>query len=182
MDNPSSSSQEQSIVTYAEQDNKSYVTKQIILATALVNLENAVEHQVQCHAILDSGSQVCLITRECASRLIINVVNSSISIAGIGLITAKTGAMISTTMCSRINDFKAFINFHVINSITNRLPSNCINVEPLNIPHTISDYLADPRFSEPASVDILLGAEIFFELFTGEKMNVGPLVTLHNTM
>jgi len=84
-------------------------------------------------------------------------------------------------MCSRINDFKAFINFHVINSITNRLPSHCINIEPLNIPHTISSCLADPHFSEPASVDNLLGVEIFFELFTGEKMKVSQLITLHNT-
>ncbi|XP_025405027.1 uncharacterized protein LOC112679449 [Sipha flava] len=181
VDKPSSSSPEQSIVAYVEQDNKSNVIKQIILATALVNLENAVGQRVQCRAILDSGSQVCLITRECTSRLKLNVVNSSISIAGIGSITTKTGTMISTTMCSRINGFKAFINFHVINSITNRLPSHCINIEPLNIPHTISDCLADPHFNEPASVDLLLGAEVFFELFTGEKMKVSPLVTLHNT-
>jgi len=180
-DKPSSLPQDQSIVTYVEQDNKSSVTRQIILATALVNLENAAGHQVLCHAILDSGSQVCLITRECASRLKISAVNSSLSIASIGSITAKTGTMISTTMCSRMNDFKAFIDFHIINSITNRLPSHCINMETLNIPHTISNYLADPHFSEPASVDVLLAAEIFFELFTGEKMTVSPLVTLHNT-
>lgn len=177
-DKPSSLSQDKSIVTYVEEDNKSNVMKQILLATALVNIENAVGHQVQCRAILDSGSQVCLITRECASRLKINVVNSSLSIESIGSVTAKTGTMITTTMCSRINDFKAVINFHVINSITNRLPSHC---SIMNIPHTISSCLAYPHFSEPALVDILLGAEIFFELFIGEKMRVSPLVTLHST-
>ncbi|KAL4089546.1 hypothetical protein QTP88_024566 [Uroleucon formosanum] len=181
VDKPSSLSQDQSVVTYVEQDKKSNVTKQIILATALVIIENAVGHQVQCRAILDSGSQVYLITRECASILKINASNSLLSIAGIRPITAKTDTMITTTMCSRINDFKAVINFHVINSITNRLPSHCINIEPLNIPHTISNCLTDPHFSEPASVDILLGAEIFFELFTGDKMKISPLITLHNT-
>ncbi|XP_029347204.1 uncharacterized protein LOC100569539 [Acyrthosiphon pisum] len=178
----SPSTQNQSVVTYVEHgNNNSTAMKQIILATALINLTNAAGHQVQCRAILDSGSQVCLITKECASRLNISVVKSSLSIAGIGSVTAKTGTMISTTMCSRLNDFEAFINFHVIDSITNSLPTHRIDMEPLHIPHTISSCLADPRFNEPASIDILLGAEIFYELLIGESMKISPLVTLHNT-
>ncbi|CAI6343374.1 unnamed protein product [Macrosiphum euphorbiae] len=178
----SPSTQNQSIVTYVEHsNNNSTAMKQIVLATALINLTNAAGHQVQCRAILDSGSQVCLITKECASRLNISVVKSSLSIAGIGSVSAKTGTMISTTMCSRLNDFEAFINFHVIDSITNSLPTHRIDMEPLHIPHTISSCLADPHFNEPASIDILLGAEIFYELLIGESMKISPLVTLHNT-
>jgi len=54
-------------------------------------------------------------------------------------------------------------------------------MESLIVPHTITNCLADPNFIEPASIDILLGAEIFFELLTGESMKLSPLVTLHNT-
>lgn len=56
-----------SVVTYVEQaDNDPATRKQVMLATAVVCLINADGHQVYCRAILDSGSQVCLITKECA--------------------------------------------------------------------------------------------------------------------
>jgi len=171
-----STSQNQSVVTYVEKDNiNSVAQKQIILATALVNVTNADGHQIQCRAILDSGSQVCLITKECASRLNINVVKSSLSIAGIGSVTAKTGTMITTTLSSRFNEFESFINFHIIDSITNSLPTHYI--DPLNISHTISSCLADPYFNQSASVDILLGAEIFFELLLGESFKINRLLS-----
>jgi len=89
--------------------------------------------------------------------------------------------MLSTSLRSRIHDFEAFIDFHVIDSITNNLPTHRISLEPLLIPHTINSCLADPRFNEPASIDILLGAEIFFELLTGESLKFSPFITLHNT-
>jgi len=178
----SSSAQKQSVVTYVEQgSNNSPAMKQIILATAHVNLTNAVGQQVQCRAILDSGSQVCSITKECASRLNISIVKNSLSIARIGSVTAKTGSIISTTVSSRLNNFEAFINFHIINSITNSLKTHRIHMEPIHIPYTVSSRLADPHFSEPASINILLSAEIFFEVHIGESMKFNLLVTLHNT-
>lgn len=51
----------------------------------------------------------------------------------------------------------------------------------ISIPLTMSSCLADPHIYEPASIDILLGAEIFFELLIGESMKISPFVTLHNT-
>jgi len=87
----------------------------------------------------------------------------------------------SKTLALRLNNFKAFMNFHIIDSITNSLPTHRINTEPIHIPYTVNSRLADPHFSEPASIDILLGAEIFFEVLVGESMKVSLLVTLHNT-
>lgn len=82
-----SSSQSQSVVTYVEQaGNKTAALKLIMLATAVVSLTNSTGQQLSCRAILDSGSQVCLITRECASKLRISDVQSSISLAGTGLL------------------------------------------------------------------------------------------------
>jgi len=179
----SSTPETQSIVTFVELGTKNTsVPTQIILATALVNLTNADGQHIQCRAKLDSGSQVCLITKKCASKLNISVVKSSLSIAGIGSVTAKTGTKLSTSLCSRLNDFEVFIDFHVINSITNNLPTHRINMEPLLIPSTISNCLADPQFNEPASIDILLGAEIFFELLIGESVKISPFITIHNTI
>lgn len=177
-----SSPQDQSVVTYVEQaNNNPTAPRQIMLATAVINLTNSTGQQIACRAILDSGSQVCLITRECASRLHISEIQGSVSLAGIGSVAAKTGTMISTTMCSRLSDYEASINFHVINSITNKLPSHSVNIHQLNIPDTILNCLADPGFHEPGNIDVLIGAEIFYELLIGESKKTPEGTVLHNT-
>lgn len=93
----------------------------------------------------------------------------------------KTGTMICTTLCSRHSDFETSINFHVIDSITNKLPSHHINVNQLNIPDTIEYHLADPDFHEPGVIDVLLGAEVFFELFLGESKRTDKHTVFYNT-
>ncbi|CAI6355602.1 unnamed protein product [Macrosiphum euphorbiae] len=178
----SSSTQDQHVVTYVEQaNNNPSALKQIMLATAVLNLTNSTGQQTPCRAILDSGSQVCLITKECASRLHISGVQSTISLAGIGSVTAKTGTTISTTMCSRLRDYEAYINFHVIDSITTKLPIHRVNINQLNIPDTITYCLADPGFHEPGNIDVLLGAELFYEILIGEGKKTQEGTVLHNT-
>jgi len=174
--------QGQSVVTYVEQANNNPTDlRQIMLATAVVNLTNLTGQQISCRAILDSGSQVCLITKECASRLHISGIQGSVSLAGIGSVAAKTGTMISTTMCPRLSDYEASTNFHVINSITNKLPSHSVNIHQLNIPDTILNSLADPGFHEPGNIDELIGAEIFYELLISEIKKTPEGTVLHNT-
>ncbi|XP_008183407.1 uncharacterized protein LOC103309543 [Acyrthosiphon pisum] len=178
----SSSTQDEPVVTYVEQaNNNPAVLNQIMLATAVVNLTNSTGQQIPCRAILDSGSQVCLITKECASRLHISGVQTTISLAGIGSVTARTGTTIGTTMCSRLRDYEAYINFHVIDSITNKLPIHRVNINQLNIPDTITHCLADPGFHEPGKIDVLLGAELFYELLIGESKKTQEGTVLHNT-
>jgi len=178
----SSSDQNQPIVAYLEQGNNGPLAlKQVMLATAVVNLLNAYGQEVQCRAILDSGSQVCLITKQCASPLNISSIKISLSIAGIGSIATKTGSMINTTVSSRLNDFEASINFHAIDSITKKLPSYNVIVQQLNIPDTIINCLADPGFYKPGNNNVLLGAEIFYELLVGESKKTQAGTVLHNT-
>ncbi|XP_015377068.1 PREDICTED: uncharacterized protein LOC107171342, partial [Diuraphis noxia] len=89
--------------------------------------------------------------------------------------------MISTPMCSRLSDYEASINFNVINSITNKLQSHSVNINQLNIPDTILNCLADPGFHEPGNIDVLIGAEIFYELLIGESKKTPEGTILHNT-
>ncbi|XP_060881948.1 uncharacterized protein LOC132953577 [Metopolophium dirhodum] len=154
----SSSTQDQPVVTYVEQaNNKPAALKQIMLATAVVNLTkfNWPTDSMSCHI----GFRVS---------------------AGIGSVTA-TGTTISTTMRSRLRDYEAYINFHVIDSITNKLPIHRVNINQLNIPDPITHCLADPGFHEPGKIDVLLGAELFYELLIGEGKKTQEDTVLHNT-
>lgn len=92
--------------------------------------------------------------------------------------------MISTTLDfkpSQLNDFEASINFHVIDSITNKLPTHTVKIHQLNILDTIINCLADPGFHEPRVIDVLRGAEIFYDLFTGESKKAQDDTVFHYT-
>lgn len=62
------------------------------------------------------------------------------------------------------------MNLHVLPNITNVIPTQYIDIKESSIPYHIQDDLADPKFSESANVDILLGAEIFFQLLKPEQI------------
>lgn len=88
--------------------------------------------------------------------------------------------MVQTAMSSRFGDFNVSINFHVLDTITKNLPTH-INIEQLHIPSVVNCRLADPQFGKPSSVDILIGAEIFFDLFVGKSIKISSHLAFHNT-
>lgn len=63
---------------------------------------------------------------------------------------------------SRINNFKTQLNCLIIDRITQQSSINGIKIEDLRIPNGIE--LADPGLCETGGVDLLIGAEIFFDL------------------
>jgi len=73
---------------------------------------------------------------------------------------------------SMYNTFSQHISCYVLHKIT-RVPQVSINIDNLKIPSNIR--LADPQFQVPADVDILLGAETFWQL-----MCIGQIRTYKN--
>ncbi|KAI8432406.1 hypothetical protein MSG28_004803 [Choristoneura fumiferana] len=56
-----------------------------------------------------------------------------------------------------------------------------VNITQLNLPNDIP--FADPQFCQPADVDMLLGAEIFFDILCPERISLGPnMPVLQNTL
>ncbi|KXJ70426.1 hypothetical protein RP20_CCG023661 [Aedes albopictus] len=66
-------------------------------------------------------------------------------------------------MRSRVGDFSTNVEFVVLPKVTIDLPATCIDISSWNMPPGI--HLADPSFYKTSQVDIVIGAEIFFELF-----------------
>jgi hypothetical protein len=56
----------------------------------------------------------------------------------------------------------------VVPKITGNLPSTKIDVSSWKFPQAIA--LADPQFGTPQQIDVLLGAELFCELFTNNQL------------
>jgi len=70
----------------------------------------------------------------------------------------------------------------IISAITHQLPAVYINVIQWQLPEHVQNNLADPEFCKPGNIDLLLEAELFFDLLGNEQVKVNnQLVTIRNT-
>ena len=101
--------------------------KQVLLATAIVNISNDRGKIVACRALLDSGSQSCFITRDCVKKLALKMHKINIPVCGLGEIATQTHSKVRITLQSRINKFKTELDCLVLDRITQALPTDRIH-------------------------------------------------------
>ncbi|XP_072936546.1 uncharacterized protein [Epargyreus clarus] len=151
----------------------SYIAKQseVLLSTALIKLHdnNNCEHIVR--AVLDSGSTSCLITERLCKQLKLVTKEIDRSILGINNVVSHVGETCRVNIKSLDNSFCSDINCFVLPLITHNVPGHEINLSNLNIPSNIC--LADPTFYTPGEVDVLIGADLFWDLLGSQKIKLG---------
>ena len=150
--------------------------KQVVLATAIVELQDKRGNYQLARALLDSGSQINLMTEELAQRLGLNKNESDINIVGVGNNNRKVSKSISALVKSRINDTNFNGTYYIMKSIIHKQPGIAIDKDSLRIPANI--VLADPEFNRPQRIDMLIGAESFFELMSIGQIKLGPLLPI----
>ncbi|XP_062538281.1 uncharacterized protein LOC134206570 [Armigeres subalbatus] len=155
-------------------------TRQVLLSTALVRVSDKNGNTQLARVLLDSCSEYCFITTSLAQRLKLTEIPSHLLVAGIGgsvvKSTKKVEAMIAPRSF-RISSYTENIQFHVLPKLTSELPIHPVNVQNLAIPHWIN--LADPEFHEPGPIDIIIGAEYYYDLLLEDKMKItddGPIL------
>ncbi|KAJ8953097.1 hypothetical protein NQ318_013439 [Aromia moschata] len=84
------------------------------------------------------------------------------SITGVGQATSNVNYIGEIELFSNNNAYHATISCLVLPKITEILPMTYFDKSNLKIPDNIR--LADPTFNQPGNIDILLGANIFWEL------------------
>lgn len=150
-------------------------TSQVLLSTALVDVVNPVtQEKVKARALLDSGSQSSFITNDLKQRLKLNSQPlHNTKIVGIGNSSLSTTPQrCNINMKSRHNEFNVTLSCLVLAEITDTLPKRPINIQHLNLP--VGIYLADPSFNEPSKIDMLIGADLFWDLVGSEIRHMGP--------
>ncbi|XP_055855988.1 uncharacterized protein LOC129919162 [Episyrphus balteatus] len=143
---------------------------QVILATALVLVKDSSGGFQLGRVLLDSGSQVNFINEKFANSLGLQIDKKIVDIVGIGTTETKTKHQTQTTIRSRYSNFEISLEFLVAPSITGYQPEAALNVSGWNIP--ISSELADESFNRPGQIDLLLGAEAFFELLESGQVKL----------
>ncbi|XP_062534641.1 uncharacterized protein LOC134203810 [Armigeres subalbatus] len=77
---------------------------------------------------------------------------------------------INATVKSRVTGYEFSLDYLVVPRVTGALPSLKLDAKDWPIPSDIQ--LADPRFFDPSRIDMLIGAELFFDLMRAGKIRM----------
>ncbi|XP_072384621.1 uncharacterized protein [Diabrotica undecimpunctata] len=148
----------------------------VLLATAKVHIYPVNGRPILARAILDSGSQSSFITESLAKSIGCKRHPSSLHISGILNDSNVIKERVTIDIFPRNSSAKRFtLSCAVIPSITNCLPQIAIDIRKFKIPSHILNRLADEEFGQPAGIDLLIGADAYYELLLPglEKLGKG---------
>ncbi|KAL0861062.1 hypothetical protein ABMA27_009574 [Loxostege sticticalis] len=162
--------QSEAVVNFSE-----HLSTQVILSTALIKVCNtSTGISQQARALLDCGSQSSFMTKSLKEKLGLHSTSiNTLKIIGIGNSHSNNAAESCTvkiqSLCSPYNTKLSCL---ILNEITSELPKAPIHKQLLKIPKHIQ--LADPTFDHPAPVDVLIGADLFWDLLGNEESSLSP--------
>ncbi|KAJ8724347.1 hypothetical protein PYW08_015821 [Mythimna loreyi] len=156
--NPSTSS---TPVVSCLSTNKVPAPGQVLLATALVNIESKMGYQT-VRALVDQGSQACFITESTVQFLRLKKIPIHGLVSGLGQKSTIAKHMVNVEIQSRVDpEFKINLNAYVISKITSYLPERTIDQNSFDWIDFTNLKLADPLFCKPSKIDLLLGADVY---------------------
>lgn len=149
------------------------VANEVLLSTAVITVSaNNSNKSCEARCLLDSGSQASFISKRICNILKIQgqIVNS-VCVTGVNNTSFEALHRCTVNVQSRLNAFSTKVNALIIDEITNELPTCEVDISNLKIPDNL--ILADPNFNCPAKVDLLLGADVFWDLISSGQIKLG---------
>ncbi|XP_055622089.1 uncharacterized protein LOC129765697 [Toxorhynchites rutilus septentrionalis] len=154
--------------------------KQVLLMTALVSVASKGGRESKLRALLDSGSQVNLISESAVNLLELPKYPANIPVVGVGGAKSRILHRVIMRLFSDYSGFQSDVNCLVTRKVTDKVPSVPADISEWNIPPGI--VLADPKFNQPRDVDLLIGAEIFFQILKQAQLKLAEgLPSLYET-
>ncbi|XP_062704562.1 uncharacterized protein LOC134286882 [Aedes albopictus] len=148
------------------------VPSTVLLSTALVKVFDPSGQSLWARALLDSGSQLNFVSEQLVQKLKLKRSKDFLPISGVGLSSTSSKYSVVARIQSHHADFETTWRFHVLPRITMELPTQAVDVSSLQLPSDI--VLADPSFGEPGPIDLIFGAENFFDLMREGQVKTGP--------
>lgn len=153
--------------------------KPVLLCTALVNIVGRDKRVHTARILLDSGSMHSFISESFKIRLNAPTIQSNISITGVAQSVTQSNQLCELTIQSKFNDYSKSIKCFVLQRITSSLPTTNINADLLKLPVNIN--LADPTFHISSEIDLLIGAELFWEILEDNRIRLATGPYLQNS-
>lgn len=153
--------------------------KCVILSTVKCLLKDKYSRWQEVRCLLDVGSQVSLMSNECLQRLQLKSEKINQSIFCINDASLVIHRRVSAIFANKNKSFERDISMLVVPKITDLIPNQMMDVR-VQIPETIA--LADPNFNIPGKIDILIGAEYFYDIIKpGKLVAKNANLTLQNS-
>ncbi|KAF2890887.1 hypothetical protein ILUMI_15286, partial [Ignelater luminosus] len=143
----------------------------VLLSTAYVQILDKHHSPHTIRALLDSGSQSSYITQDLCQKLQLTTSKEIIAALGLNNTISNIDSKCEVSIQSLHNNFSASVPCFVVPQITGNLPNIVLNISELNIPKNIK--LTDPSFFKPQKIDMLIGAQIFWNLISIGQINLG---------
>lgn len=152
----------------------------VLLSTTLVNVVGSDGVLHRARALLDNASTSCYITKDLCTRLNAPLESVNGSVTGINHQHTNFTHRTNIQIQSIHNAYTIDTQYLVLETISSSIPSMRIHTEAINLPKHLR--LADPQFYEPAPIDLLLGANIFWQVIGSGRIQLGKqLPTLQET-
>lgn len=151
----------------------------VLLSTAIVETADGAGRYYKIRAVLDSGSERSFISQRLCNKLQLRLKQSTAQINGVGNVITKSTQNCDVQLRAYCGTFKRRISCLVLPHITSYLPTVSINKHKLNIPTHIQ--LADPNFHESQPVDMLIGADHFWDILEEGRLRLSSGPFLQNT-
>lgn len=158
-----------SALEYTERANSE---TQVLLATAIIKVMGNDRTWYTCRALLDSGSQSNFITEETMRKL--RLPRKRVNLPITGVTESKHNAEYELTIVLRscVNSFSISRQALVLPKITGCLPTTTNSSIQLSIPDNIT--LADPYFYKRGKIDMLIGADTYWEIMCNNIFKISP--------
>ncbi|XP_058447612.1 uncharacterized protein LOC131427994 [Malaya genurostris] len=142
----------------------------VILSTAIIKVRDADNNFQFARALLDSGSQPSFITEALCQKLRLKRSKLNSPVSGIGKSTVTVHHGVALSLSSRFGNNNYNLNCLVLPKLTVSLPSHHIDVSRWKIPLHLP--LADPQFNISQGIDVIIGAELFFNLLENQQVSL----------
>ncbi|XP_062714927.1 uncharacterized protein LOC134291326 [Aedes albopictus] len=142
----------------------------VLLSTAVVKVHGPSGRSTLVRTLLDSCSESNFITDRIVQLLGLNRRKQPAVIAGMGGSTVNSHQCTIATFSSVDSTYSNTLTFNILPTITNHLPGKRVDTSDWDLPSTV--ILADPDFAKPRSIDMVIGAQLFFSLLREGQLSV----------
>ncbi|KAI5634386.1 putative peptidase (DUF1758) domain-containing protein [Phthorimaea operculella] len=133
----------------------------VLLPTVRVKLFSRDNREVHVKAVLDSCSQKSLVSQKLVDVLGLTPKISGTNLIGVGNSKKAVKYSVPLEIYSLNSTFSRSLNCGVVDEVTCHLPQDKIDRSQLQIPPDMT--LADEQFDIPSEINMLIGANVFFQ-------------------
>ncbi|XP_039443988.1 uncharacterized protein LOC120424032 [Culex pipiens pallens] len=154
--------------------------QQVLLQTAIINVADKAGRFHPCRTLLDSGSQAHILSEAMARTLGLTFEKCNVTVIGANAVKTQAKKGVNLTFSSRYCQFQDNISCLISDKPTGRIPSARIETAAWHIPSDV--FLADPKFSEPHEIDLVMASNYVWDLLRTDRVKLANgTVTLRET-